>query len=123
VLAALLSRSRAATNAPYVPTVLQRSMIHKLVSYQVRKDVVPQALAAVRAFADEVNRKEGGTAKYEAWQGKEDPTRFTHHMAFRTPSAEKYHQTTPWCKAFVAALHPLCVEQPVSFEVLPVMGE
>lgn len=98
-------------------------MMHKIMRYQVRKDAVPQALAAVKAFVDEVGRKEGGTAKYEAWQDKLDPTRFTHHMAFRTPSAEKYHTTTPWSKKFVEALHPLCAELPALSEVTPVGPE
>jgi quinol monooxygenase YgiN len=95
-------------------------MIHKLARYRVRKDAVPQALAAVEAFVDEVGRKEGGTAYYHAFQETADPTMFTHSMAFRTPSAEKYHQTTPWCKAFVAKLYPLCEKEPEFVEVRPV---
>lgn len=92
-------------------------MIVKLARYQVRKESVAEAVAAVHAFVDEVTRKEGGTAKYEAYQSKADPTRFTHFMTFRTPSAEQYHQKTAWSKAFADKLHPLCVELPVFEEV------
>lgn len=90
-------------------------MIVKIARYQVRKDAVPQTLAALRAFLDEVERKEGGTARYEAYQGKDDPTRFMHTMVFRTPAAEQYHQKTAWCKRFVETISPLCVE-PLAFE-------
>lgn len=85
-------------------------MITKLARYQVKKEAVAQAAALVRAYVDEVNRKEGGTAKYEAYQGKaDDGTRFTHFMSFRTPSAEQYHGKTAWAKAFAEKLAPLCI--------------
>lgn len=87
-------------------------MITKFARYQVRREGIADAVTATRAFVDEVNRKEGGTAKYEAYQDKADPTRFTHMMAFRTPAAEDYHQKTAWNKAFLAKLTPLCVQPP-----------
>lgn len=92
-------------------------MIIKLARYQVKREAIPQALELVRAFVDEVVRKEGGTAKYEAYQHKEDPTRFTHYMVFRTPSAEQYHQKTAWSRAFFEKLSPLCVAPPVFEEI------
>lgn len=95
-------------------------MIVKIARYEVRKEEVPKALAAVQAFVDEVKRKEGGTARYEVFQHKDDPARFTHLMAFRTPSAEDYHQKTAWCKRFVETLHPLCVEKPAFETVTPI---
>lgn len=95
-------------------------MIVKFARYRVRSDAVPKALALVRAFVDEVARKEGGTARYDAYQHAEDASRFTHHMAFRTPAAEDYHRKTAWCKRFVEGLYPLCVEEPVFETVVPV---
>lgn len=95
-------------------------MIVKLARFEVRKDAVDAAVAAIKTFVDEVTRKEGGTASYKSFQEKADPTRFTHHMAFRTPSAESYHQGTPWAKAFTAKLHPLCVEPPTLVEVVEI---
>jgi quinol monooxygenase YgiN len=95
-------------------------MIHKFARFQVKRDKLAEAVACVATFVDEVARKEGGTAKYEAFQDAADPTQFTHYMVFRTPSAEKYHQTTPWVKTFVAKLYPLCVEEPAFVDVTPV---
>lgn len=92
-------------------------MIRKLVHYEVRKEDLPLVLDAVRAFVDEVARKEGGTARYQAYQHKDAPTRFTHFMEFRTPAAEKYHQTTPWVKRFTETLLPRCTKEPVFSEI------
>lgn len=95
-------------------------MIRKLATYEVRKEDLPTVLAAVRAFVDEVARKEGGTATYRAYQHKDQPTRFTHFMEFRTPSAEQYHRGTAWVKRFTETLYPLCVHEPVFVDVEPV---
>lgn len=95
-------------------------MITTLARYQVRKEELPHALAAVKAFVDEVGRKEGGTASYKAYQGKEDPTRFTHVMTFRTPSAQQYHQKTAWHKRFFESLAPMCATPPAFEEVAEV---
>ena len=92
-------------------------------TYEVRKEAVPQALDLVRAFVDEVGRKEGGVAKYQAFQDAAHPTRFTHLMAFRVPSAEDYHRKTAWHKRFTEALAPLCLAPPASTVVTPVAGE
>jgi quinol monooxygenase YgiN len=98
-------------------------MIEKFARYEVRKDAVAQAQALVAAFVNEVSRKEGGTAFYKAWQEVEHPTRFVHHMGFRTPTAEEYHRKTAWVKKFVEGLYPLCVQEPVFVEVRPVAAE
>jgi quinol monooxygenase YgiN len=89
-------------------------MITKLARYEVHKGSVPQATAAVREFVDQVKRKEGGTARYEAWQSA-DGTQFTHLMAFRVASAEQYHQKTAWAKKFHETLAPLLAKP---FEVV-----
>lgn len=98
-------------------------MLHRLVTYQVRKDSLPQALALARAFVDEVGRKEGGTASYKAWQDAEEPTRFLHFASFRTPSAEEYHRKTQWHKKFHDALQPLCSQAPRTMPLTPVDAE
>lgn len=87
-------------------------MIVKLARYEVRKEALAQALPAIRAYVDEVGRKEGGTARYEAYQDRNEPTRFTHLMAFRTPSAEDYHRKTAWHKRWMETLAPLCSKPP-----------
>lgn len=96
-------------------------MIEKFARYEVRKEAVPEALKLVAAFVDEVGRKEGGTASYKAWQEADAPTRFIHHMAFRTPAAEQYHQKTAWAKRFLDGLTPLCVQPPVLSTVKPIV--
>ena len=94
-------------------------MMMKIARYEVRREAVPQALAAVKEFVDQVKRKEGGTARYEAYQST-DGTHFTHIMAFRVASAEQYHQKTAWSKKFVETLYPLCVTPPQFVDVTPV---
>jgi len=90
-------------------------MLHRFLRYEVRREGLADALAATRAFVDEVGRKEGGTASYKAFQDKATPTRFTHVMAFRVANAEQYHRGTPWMKAFLAKVQPLCVA-PMAYE-------
>lgn len=98
-------------------------MIHKFARFQVRRERLDEAVRLVKEFVDEVGRKEGGTATYQSFQEKEEPTRFTHYMVFRTPSAEEYHRGTAWAKKFTAALYPLCVEEPSFVDVVPVKKE
>ena len=92
-------------------------MIRRLITYEVRKEALPQALAATRAFVDEVTRKEGGTAAYRVYQHKDPETRFTHYMEFRMPAAEQYHQKTAWRKKFEDAMGPLRTGAPVVADV------
>lgn len=92
-------------------------MMHRFVRFEVRKESLPQALDAIKAYVDEVGRKEGGTAFYRSFQDKAHPTRFTHHMAFRTPSAEDYHKKTAWAKTFLAKLQPLLTSGPAQEDV------
>ena len=46
------------------------AMNHRFLRYEVRRESLPAALAAIQSFVDEVGRKEGGTARYEAFQDK-----------------------------------------------------
>ena len=89
-------------------------MLTKLVRYQVRRDAVDAARAAILKFADEVRRKEGATARFDVFQETADPTRFFHVVAFRAAAGEKYHEGTAWRKAWLAAVEPLCLEKPVA---------
>lgn len=95
------------------------TMITKLARYEVRKESVPQATAAIREFVDQVKRKEGGTARYDAWQSV-DGARFTHLMVFRVASAEQYHQKTAWAKKFHEALTPLLAKPFEVEDVTPI---
>lgn len=97
-------------------------MLHRLLTYEVRKESLPQAVALAQAFIDEVTRKEGGTARYVAFQETAQPTRFVHHMTFRVQSAEDYHLKTAWRKRFVEALQPMCSSPPLVTALTPVAG-
>lgn len=95
-------------------------MLHKLVTFEVRGEALDKALALIRDFVDEVGRKEGGTASYVSLQDMEAPTRFTHYMVFRVPSAEDYHKKTAWHKRFHEQLAPLCTRAPEEQLLRPV---
>ncbi|HUR69983.1 MAG TPA: antibiotic biosynthesis monooxygenase [Candidatus Thermoplasmatota archaeon] len=82
-------------------------MITKLARYEVRREGVEKAVSATKTFADEVRRKEGGTARYDVFHEAGDGTRFLHIMTFRVASAEQYHEKTAWHKAFSEAMKPL----------------
>lgn len=97
-------------------------MIHKLARFRVQKDKLADAVATIEEFVDNVARREGGVVMYRSLQDKDDPTRFTHYMIFRTKSAEDNHQKTGWVKAFVAKLYPMCSEAP-TFADVNVIGE
>src|SRR5436305_8634874 len=60
------------------------------------------------------------TCALPIFQHADEPARFTHHMVFRTPVAEKYHGTTPWGKKFREIVDPLCEEPPAFVVVAPV---
>lgn len=97
------------------------SAITRFVRFEVRKEALPQALAAIQAYVDEVNRKEGGTATYRAFQDVDHPTRFTQFMVFRTPAGEEYHRKTAWYKRFNETVGPLCVAPPETTAVRDLM--
>ena len=94
-------------------------MQHRLVHYRVKKEAIAKVIEATNAFVDEVGRKEGGTASYQALQQEDDATRFVHWMAFRVPSAAKYHEGTAWRKRFVELVTPLCEEPPRVVDLKP----
>jgi quinol monooxygenase YgiN len=91
-------------------------MTIKLLRYEVRKESIPLAADAARAFVDEVRRKEGGTARYDAYQEK-DSGRFVHIMQFRVASAEQYHAKTAWHKRFHETIAPMCTSPPQTVEI------
>lgn len=95
-------------------------VLHKLGTFEVRTESLDEALELVRAFADEVGRKEGGTAGCEFYQDAARPTRFLHHLRFRVASAEDYHNKTAWRKRFHDALLPLCTQPPSYSTIKPV---
>ena len=83
-------------------------MMTRIETFEVRKESLDAAKKAVLAFADEVGRKEGGTARFEALQESDHPTRFALVMAFRVPSAAQYHAGTAWRTRFRETIGPMC---------------
>lgn len=95
-------------------------MIHRIETFEVRKEALDAAKKATLAFADEVGRKEGGTARFEALQDAQAPTRFVLVMSFRVASAATYHDGTAWRKRFVETLAPLCTTPLAARTLAPV---
>lgn len=93
---------------------MAKPMVRQLASYQVRPDAVDRVLAAIREFVVYVKANEPGTLRYEAWQEKGDPTRFTHVFVFRDADAERTHSESAAVKRFSGILYPQCLA-PVRF--------
>jgi quinol monooxygenase YgiN len=93
---------------------MAKPMVRQLARYQVRADGVDQAVAAIREFVADVRSNESGTLRYEAWQEKDDRTRFTHIFVFRDSEAEQTHSDSAAVKTFAGILYPLCLA-PVEF--------
>jgi quinol monooxygenase YgiN len=89
-------------------------LVRQLARYQVRPDAVDRALDAIREFVAYVKANESGTLRYEAWQEKNDRTRFTHIFVFRDADAEQTHSDSAAVKTFAGILYPLCLA-PVEF--------
>jgi quinol monooxygenase YgiN len=89
-------------------------MIHQLATYQVRPAAVDRVLSAIREFVAYVQASEPDTLRYEAWQEKGDPTRFTHVFVFRDADAEEKHSQSEAVKTFSGILYPECLA-PVRF--------
>ena len=77
--------------------------------FQVRRDGIEAAVAAVREFVAYVAANEPGTFRYESLQEKDDPTRFLHVFVFRDAEARRIHSSSPGVERFTNVLYPLCV--------------
>jgi len=93
---------------------MAKPMIRQLATYQVRPAAIDRVTAAIREFVGYVKTSEPGTLRYEAWQEKNDPTRFTHVFVFRDADAEQVHSESAAVKKFSGILYPQCVA-PVQF--------
>lgn len=90
-------------------------MKYQLATYQIRREALPAVLAAIREFVAYVKANENDTTlRYEAWQEKDDPTKFTHIFTFRDQAAEDRHSESAAVKKFSGILYPQCLE-PVKF--------
>jgi len=88
--------------------------IRQLAHYEVKPESLGKCLAAINEFVAYVKRAEPGTLRYEVWQQKEHPTRFTHLFIFRDAAADRAHSESAEVKKFAEVLYPECL-QPVEF--------
>jgi quinol monooxygenase YgiN len=66
----------------------------------------------VREFVAKVREASDGTYRYESFQSKKDPTRFTHVGFFDDADAKDRFQAPDHFKAFADGLSSRCVEGP-----------
>jgi quinol monooxygenase YgiN len=88
--------------------------IRQLARYQVRPEAVDRCLAAIHEFVAYVRANEPGTLRYDAWQERDNPTRFVHSFVFRDAQAHRAHSASAEVKRFAAVLYPECLA-PVEF--------
>ena len=88
--------------------------IRQLARYQVRPESVDRCLAAIHEFVAYVRANEPGTLRYDAWQERDNPTRFVHSFVFRDADAHSAHSASAEVKRFAAVLYPECLA-PVEF--------
>jgi quinol monooxygenase YgiN len=88
--------------------------IRQLAHYEIRPESMPKVLAAIKEFVAYVKSKEAGTLRYDVWQQKDHPTRFTHCFIFRDEGADQAHSESAAVKKFAGILYPECLE-PVQF--------
>ncbi|MCL6266701.1 putative quinol monooxygenase [Flagellimonas myxillae] len=88
-------------------------MIHVFVPYQVKPEAVDTVKEIVGRFISEIRKNEPGTLFYKSYQQVDDPTCFTHVMAFENEQAESLHKKSTYCREFTHVLYPLCEKMPV----------
>lgn len=86
-------------------------MITKIAEYTVKEEALEDVLLATSAFVAAVHEHEPQTV-YEAYR-RGQTLEFVHVMKFPNPELEQLHAQAPYTAAFVAALYPNCVEEPV----------
>ena len=88
--------------------------IHELARYEVRPESLDKCLAAIHEFVAYIRANEDGALRYEVWQEKEHPTRFTHIFVWRDEEANRIHGESAAVKKFAGILYPNCLA-PVEF--------
>jgi quinol monooxygenase YgiN len=88
--------------------------IRQLAFYEVYEDAIPQVLVAIKEFVEYIRANEPGTRRYEVWQERDHPARFTHIFVFRNARADQAHSESAEVKKFASILYPQCLE-PVKF--------
>ena len=89
--------------------------IHTIAQYRVKPSGVDKVKRAIAEFVPYVRANEPGTKLYQAWQQKDDPTRFVHFFIFEDEAAHTVHANSAAVKRFEAAYGPELVGGSVSF--------
>jgi quinol monooxygenase YgiN len=80
--------------------------IYTIAEYRVRPAGVQKVQRAIEEFVPYVKANEPGTRMYQAWQKKDDPTRFLHLFIFEDEAAHTAHSKSAAVKRFEAAYRP-----------------
>ncbi|HEX9588168.1 MAG TPA: antibiotic biosynthesis monooxygenase [Bradyrhizobium sp.] len=83
--------------------------------YRVKPSGVDKVKRAIAEFVPYVRANEPGTKLYQAWQQKDDPTRFVHFFIFEDEAAHAAHAGSEAVKRFEAAYRPELSEGDVVF--------
>jgi quinol monooxygenase YgiN len=89
--------------------------VFTIARYRVRPEGIPKVRGAIEEFVRYIKAHEPGTRLYEAWQEKDDPTRFAHLFIFESPEANELHGRSAAVKRFESVYRPELVEGPVVF--------
>ena len=89
--------------------------IYTIAQYQVRPLGVEKVKRAIEEFVLYVQANEPGTRMYQAWQQKDDPTRFVHFFIFEDEAAHTVHSRSEAVRRFEAAYRPELVGGDVVF--------
>jgi len=76
------------------------------------KDSIGAAHAAVAELIECVRAREPEMLTYAVYQETDQPLRFCHYMEFLDEHAYERHATSAHLRRFVAAIAPLCSEEP-----------
>ena len=84
-----------------------------LIRFRLAKvESISAARAAVGELVDSVRTHEPEMLTYVAYQENDDPLRFCSYMEFLDERAYERHATSVHLHRFVAAIAPLCSEEP-----------
>ena len=89
--------------------------IYTIAEYRVRPEGAAKVRKAIEEFVPYIRASEPGTRLYEAWQQKDDPTRFVHFFIFEDAAANEVHGQSAAVKRFEAAYGPELIDGPVVF--------
>jgi quinol monooxygenase YgiN len=89
--------------------------IHTIAQYRVKPSGIDKVKRAIAEFVPYVRANEPGTKLYQAWQQKDDPTRFVHFFIFEDEAAHAAHAGSEAVKRFEAAYRPELSEGDVVF--------